>query len=59
MIFDRNRANQQKTLIQDNVVTYFQNYRKLLLEWATGCGKSLASLKMIKSYYNINPDIKS
>lgn len=58
MAFDRKKANQQKTSIQDNAVTYFQKYRKLLLEWATGCGKSLASLKMIKSYYDINPDIK-
>lgn len=58
MAFNKKKANKVKDLIQSNAVDTFRKYRKVLLTWATGCGKTLASLKMIKAYYDAEPDIK-
>ena len=56
--FDRVKANKVKDAIQANAVKFFQQHRNVLLTWATGCGKSLAALKMIQAYYAKDKDIK-
>ena len=45
--FDFVKANKARDLIQQNAVNMFQKNNNILLTWATGCGKTLAALKMI------------
>ena len=47
--FDIQKANQVRNLIQSNAVKMFQQNHRVLLTWATGCGKTLAALKMVAS----------
>lgn len=39
---------EKKDLIQSRAVDLSSSYNHVVLEWATGCGKSLAALKIIK-----------
>jgi superfamily II DNA or RNA helicase len=57
-MFDKAKAIEKKIEIQQNAVNLLTVSRRILLSWATGCGKTLASLKMIKKYYNYKPTIK-
>ena len=52
-MFDRREANKQKDLIQQQAVNLLYRYSRILLSWATGCGKTLAALKMIKLYTSL------
>lgn len=52
--FDISKANKLRDLIQDNAVKMFQKNNRVLLTWATGCGKTLAALKMINTLDNVN-----
>lgn len=58
MKFNRKKAIQEKNKIQEIAVKGSKGFKNLLLTWATGCGKSLASLKIIKEDYKLNPKIK-
>lgn len=40
----------RKNQIQEKAVNYSKSYYCLLLNWATGCGKSLAAIKTMKAY---------
>ena len=46
--FDKDVSIEKKNQIQDKAVKLLYIYRRILLSWATGCGKTLASLKMVK-----------
>lgn len=58
MEFDIHKSIEQKEIIQNEAVDMLYDYRKILLSWATGCGKTLASLKMIKELYSHKPEIR-
>lgn len=58
MKFDVKESIKQKNIIQKNSVKLLYTYRRILLSWATGCGKTLAALKMIKELSKFNPKLK-
>ena len=47
--FDYNKANTVRRIIQTNAMRIYGNNPNLVLEWATGVGKSLAALKCVRS----------
>ena len=47
--------NPQKDKIQDRALTSSRNRNHLVLEWSTGCGKTLASIKIIEDIIKKNP----
>lgn len=49
-MFNKEEAIKQKNIIQDKAVKLLYSYRRVLLSWATGCGKTLGSLKMVNEY---------
>lgn len=57
-MFDIAKSIEQKVAIQEKAVSFLQKTRRILLSWATGCGKSLAALKMVKAYFDYKPSIK-
>lgn len=57
-MFDRKIAIQKKIKIQETAVQMLNRTRRVLLSWATGCGKTLASLKMVEKYYKHKPSIR-
>ena len=57
-MFNKEKANQKKNEIQDIAVKGSKGFQRMLLSWATGCGKSLASLKILKEDYVANPNIR-
>lgn len=57
-MFDRKKAIDQKNKIQEIAVKGSMGYLRLLLTWATGCGKTLAALKIIKNDFKYRKDIK-
>lgn len=57
-MFDKKLANQKKNEIQDIAIKGSKGYLRMLLSWATGCGKSLGALKILREDYMDNPDIK-
>lgn len=58
MKFDKKKAIKQKNIIQEKAVKLLYSYRRILLSWATGCGKTLASLKIIEEYLKHFPESK-
>lgn len=56
-MFDVIVSKSKKNKIQDKAVELLYLYRKILLSWATGCGKTLAALKMVKKYWETKDDI--
>lgn len=57
-MFDKDLAIQKKNEIQEIAIEGSKGYLRMLLTWATGCGKSLGALKIIKNDYDKNPNIK-
>ena len=57
-MFDRAKSIQEKIKCQAEAVLLLNKSRKILLSWSTGTGKTLASLKMVKKYYDHKPTIK-
>lgn len=57
-MFDKEWSIDVKNEIQQKAVDGSKSYRRLLLSWATGCGKSLGALKILKNDYDLNPNIK-
>ena len=53
-MFDRKEAIKKKIIAQDKAVLMLGKTRRILLSWATGVGKTLASLKMVEKYYAYN-----
>lgn len=47
-MYSKKLANKKRDEIQQTAVNLLYRYRRILLSWATGCGKSLAAMKMIK-----------
>tara|TARA_R110000868_G_scaffold359380_1_gene621244 strand:- start:10423 stop:11667 length:1245 start_codon:yes stop_codon:yes gene_type:complete len=47
---------QQKNLIQSRAVISARKYKHLVLEWSTGCGKTLAAIKIIDEILIKNPN---
>lgn len=58
VIFNREYSIQQKNKIQEIAVKGSKAFPKLLLSWATGCGKTLGALKIIKEAFKVNPEMK-
>lgn len=58
MKFDKQKSIEQKNRIQSTAVKGSIAFKKILLSWATGCGKSLASLKIIQEDLKNNSDLK-
>lgn len=56
--FNRQESIERKISIQSKAVKLLYKYRRILLSWATGCGKTLGALKMIKLYHYNIPNIK-
>lgn len=57
-MFNRKKAIDQKNKIQDIAVKGSTGYLRLLLSWATGCGKTLAALKIIQNDYKYRDNLK-
>ena len=57
-MFDRAKSIEEKIKCQNKAVEMLNTGRKILLTWATGCGKTLASLKMIKKCHNYKPEMR-
>lgn len=47
--------NAKKDAIQANAVELSRLHRCLVLNWSTGCGKTLATMKVLKDYLKQNP----
>ncbi len=56
MTLQVSRQNQQRNLIQSRAVMSAQSFNHLVLEWSTGCGKTLASIKIIDKILIDNPN---
>jgi superfamily II DNA or RNA helicase len=50
--------NQNRSKIQSNAVKLSNIHQHLVLEWSTGCGKTLAAVKIVESIMMKNPDAK-
>ncbi len=48
-------SNPEKDKIQDRALLSSRNRNHLVLEWSTGCGKTLASIKIIEDIIKSNP----
>lgn len=51
-------TNEKKDVIQQHAVKLLYSFRRILLSWATGCGKTLGSLKMINLLLKHRPQSK-
>lgn len=52
---EKKSKNQHKDLIQERAVISSTKHNHLVLEWSTGCGKTLASIKIVQEILNNNP----
>lgn len=50
--------DQVRTKIQSNAVELSKTHRFLCLEWSTGCGKSLAAVRIVEEILKDNPKAK-
>lgn len=50
--------NEKKDYIQLHAVSLLYSYRRILLSWATGCGKTLGSLKMVNEILSHRPNYR-
>lgn len=57
-MFNIKKSIEKKNEIQEKAVSLLYKYSKILLSWATGCGKTLASLKMLKFYIKHYPNAR-
>lgn len=57
-MFDRKKSIEEKNKAQKAAVEGSKHYQHLMLSWATGCGKTLGSLKIIKSLFDNNDKIQ-
>ena len=51
----KTKQDLQRDLIQSRAVISSAKHKHLVLEWSTGCGKSLASIKIIEAILKDNP----
>ena len=51
-------ANKIKDKIQSKAVLLSKSNQHLVLEWSTGCGKTLASVKIVENILKSNPNAK-
>ena len=51
----KTKQDLQRDLIQSRAVISSTKHKHLVLEWSTGCGKSLASIKIIEAILKDNP----
>lgn len=52
------RSNPQKDLIQERALISSRKHNHLVLEWSTGCGKTLAAVKILDEALKNNPNAK-
>ncbi len=50
------KKNDKKDLIQNRAVMSAGKYQHLVLEWSTGCGKTLAAIKILEKIFEKNPN---
>ena len=56
-MFNKEQSILEKNKIQELAVKGLPTHQHFLLSWATGCGKTLGSLKMLKSLFDENNEI--
>jgi len=56
-MFKKSESIVQKNIIQEKAVNLLYSYSRILLSWATGCGKTLGAFKMVKKLYEHKPNI--
>lgn len=56
-MFDKQKSIEGKNKIQEIAVKASYKHKNIALTWATGCGKSLGSLKICKEHFQ-NKDVK-